>query len=380
MKSEIKTAIVLVVVIGAAIAGIQGVLVSLDDAAPATDAALTAAPPTETSASDSPAQPKIDKSRFKTAPEIVGIFEYINTTPDGLEEAIKDKVVLYDIWTYSCINCIRTLPYITAWDDKYADEGLLIVGVHSPEFEFEKNPDNVRMAVEKYGIKYPVVMDNEMDTWKAFENRYWPRKYVADHEGYIRYDKIGEGGYDDTERVIQNLLRERAASLGLQTAAAEPLVDIKSFEHTLVRTPELYFGYQFAFGRNQLGSEEGFKPESIVEYGEPKSIDLDKFYMTGEWKNRSDSMELVSDTGRIQLYYNAKEVNIVTENAAELKVTIDGKPVPADLAGSDIMPGGLVSVSGPDLYNLVSADSASTHLMQIDVSGQGFQIFTFTFG
>ncbi|RNJ77323.1 MAG: thiol-disulfide isomerase, partial [Nitrosopumilus sp. D6] len=272
MKSEIKTAIVLVVVIGAAIAGIQGVLISLDEE-PVIDTALTADPLLKTPL-DQTTKPSIDKSRFKTAPEIVGIFEYINTTPEELEEAMKDKVVLYDIWTYSCINCIRTLPYITAWDDKYADQGLLIIGVHSPEFEFEKDPHNVRMAVEKYAIEYPVVMDNEMDTWKAFENRYWPRKYVADHEGYIRYDKIGEGGYDETERVIQNLLEERAVSLGIQTVSAEPLVAIKEFEHSAFRTPELYFGYQFAFGRSQLGSEEGFRPESIVEYGEPENVDL----------------------------------------------------------------------------------------------------------
>jgi len=125
---------------------------------------------------------KIGKSGFKMAPEITGIAHYLNITPDQLEEEIEGKVVLYDIWTYSCINCIRTLPYITAWDDKYSDQGLLIVGIHSPEFEFEKNPDNVQMSIDKHGISYPVVMDNDMKTWKAFENRYWPRKYIADHD------------------------------------------------------------------------------------------------------------------------------------------------------------------------------------------------------
>ena len=124
---------------------------------------------------------------------------------------MEDKVILYDIWTYSCINCIRTLPFITAWDDKYADQGLLIIGIHSPEFE--KDINNVQKAVTQHGIIYPVVLDNDFETWKAFENRYWPRKYIADHEGYLRYDHIGEGRYDETEKVIQELLLERTNSL-----------------------------------------------------------------------------------------------------------------------------------------------------------------------
>ena len=227
----------------------------------------------------------IDKSGFKMAPDIVGIAHYLNTTPEELAQEMEGKVVLYDIWTYSCINCIRTLPYITAWDDKYSDQGLLIVGIHSPEFEFEKSAENVQMAVDKHGITYPVVMDNDMETWKAFENRYWPRKYIADHEGFIRYDHIGEGGYQETEKIIQKLLEERSIALGIQMASAVPLVDIDEFEHTLFRTPELYFGYHFAQNRNQLGSEEGFQPGKTVTYSEPDRVDLHKFYPVGEWKN-----------------------------------------------------------------------------------------------
>src|SRR5919107_290699 len=128
---------------------------------------------------------------------------------------LKGKVVLVDFWTYSCINCIRTLPYLVDWNEKYADKGLVIVGVHSPEFEFEKNVDNVKAAVQKYGIKYPVVQDNDKGTWDAYENRYWPRKYLIDNEGYIRYDHIGEGGYAETEKVIRSLLAERAAQTGI---------------------------------------------------------------------------------------------------------------------------------------------------------------------
>lgn len=144
----------------------------------------------------------INKSQFKLAPELTGISGYINTA-DGQKLTLADlkgKVVIVDFWTYSCINCIRTIPYLNAWYDKYADKGLVIVGVHSPEFEFEKNYDNVKTAVEKFGIKYPVVQDNDKGTWNAYQNRYWPHKYLIDDEGYIRYDHIGEGGYADTEK------------------------------------------------------------------------------------------------------------------------------------------------------------------------------------
>ena len=252
------------------------------------------------------------------APNLVGIAHYLNTSPEELTKRIEDKVVLYDIWTYSCVNCIRTLPFITSWDEKYSDQGLLIIGIHSPEFEFEKNPQNVKAAIEKYGISYPVVMDNDMKTWKAFENNYWPRKYIADHEGNIRYDHIGEGSYQETEKIIQQLLNERSMAMGLENISENKLVSIEEFEHTLFRTPELYFGYKFAQNRNQLGSEEGFQPEKIVKYSEPSIVELNKFYPIGNWKNNDDSMELTEATGVIKVLFDAKEVNIVTENYAAI--------------------------------------------------------------
>ncbi len=375
MKSEFKTALVLGIAIAAAV-GIMGAVFSTLD-----DDGKTVRPGVITTGGE--AVSKIDKSWFKTAPDIVGIAHHLNTTPEQLEEEIKGKVVLYDIWTYSCINCIRTLPYITAWDDKYSDQGLLIVGIHSPEFEFEKDPDNVQMSIDKHGIRYPVVMDNDMETWKAFENRYWPRKYIADHEGYIRYDHIGEGAYQETEKVIQQLLKERADAMGIQDASssASSLVSIEEFEHSLFRTPELYFGYKFAQNRNQLGSEEGFRPGKTVSYSEPDKISLHNFYPVGEWKNHGESMELISETGSIRLLYNAKEVNIVTSGDASLTVLLDGEPVPARYAGSDLpSPSSMLLVSEPNLYNIISSDKSSTHELEISVAGKGFQIFTYTFG
>ena len=369
MKSEIKIALILGIVIATGVGIMSMVFSSFDEEFKSTN--IT---------SEGNSITKIDKSGFKMAPDLVGIAHYLNTTPEELSEEIKGKVVLYDIWTYSCINCIRTLPHITAWDDKYADQGLLIVGIHSPEFEFEKDPENVKMAIDKHGISYPVVLDNDMETWKAFDNRYWPRKYIADHEGYIRYDHIGEGGYQETEKVIQQLLDERAASLGIQMASAEALVDIDAFEHSMFKTPELYFGYKFAQNRNQLGNEEGFQPGKIVTYLESEKIDLHKFYQIGDWKNHEDSMELVSNTGAIKLLYNAKQVNIVTENDANLEIFLDGKPLPAKYAGEDITSGNKLTVSDANLYNIISSENSASHLIEIQIEGKGFQIFTFTFG
>jgi thiol-disulfide isomerase/thioredoxin len=368
MKSEIKTALILgiVIVIGLGITSIT--FSTLDEKSETVNIQETKV------------LAKIDKSGFKMAPDLVGISHYLNTTPEELKKQIENKVVLYDIWTYSCINCVRTLPYITAWDDKYEEQGLLVIGIHSPEFEFEKNPENVKMAIEKYGIGYPVVMDNDMETWKAFENRYWPRKYIADHEGYIRYDHIGEGRYQETEKIIQQLLEERDEFLGIQRASSTPLVELEEFEHTMFRTPELYFGYNFAQNRNQLGNDEGFQPEKIVTYSEPDKIDLHKFYPIGDWKNHEDNMELASVNGSIKLLYNAKEVNLVTANNAELEIFLDGEPLPSEYSGKDITFENKIIVSEPGLYNIINSETSSSHTMEIKVLGKGFQIFTFTFG
>jgi len=364
MKSEIKTAIIMGAVVAVAIMAASVYFASLDMGHQGTGIQSAAS--------------GADKSGLKKAPALNGIAGYINTD-ESLAEELEGKVVLYDIWTYSCINCIRTLPYITAWDEKYSDMGLIIVGIHSPEFEFEKNIENVRAAVNKYGIDYPVVLDNEKEIWDSFGNRYWPRKYIADHEGYIRYDHIGEGSYDETERIIQSLLAERESSLGMQVSAAQPLVDIREFEHE-TRTPELYFGYNFAFGRSQLGNSEGFQPNMDVSYKVPSQLRENHFYMDGTWKNLGDKMMLASESGRIILPYHAKQVNIVAAGNASLEILIDGNPISPSIAGTDIVDSNRVTVSGPTLYNLVNEQGASRHTIEIRVDGPGFEIYTFTFG
>ena len=371
MKTEIKTAIIL----GIVIAGMVGSLSVLFSSLETSENAVL----NEDINGENLETLSIDKSKFKKAPPLTGIAGYINTNPENLQSEIDGKVVLYDIWTYSCINCVRTLPYITAWNEKYADDGLLVIGIHSPEFEFEKSEKNVRMAVDKHGIMYPVILDNDKEIWQSFENRYWPRKYIADHEGYIRYDHIGEGAYEKTEKVIQQLLEERASQLGLNVAAAEPLVDIEEFQHSSFRTPELYFGYKFAPGRNQLGSSEGFSPEKDVTYSIPNNLQEHRFYLEGTWKNLEGSMMLVSDSGSIKLPYYAKEVNIVTANEAQLSIFLDGMPITAEYEGKDVS-SGIATLSEPGLYNIISSENPSSHLLEIQVDEPGFEMYTFTFG
>ena len=399
-KPATRAAIYTGIGVAAVVAALAAGLAVLDEQA-ATDAgAGAAAGPDRPPSAPVTAAGTIDKSGFRQAPGLAGIAAYINTGgADDLAAEIDGKVVLYDIWTYSCINCLRTLPHLTAWAEKYADDGLVVVGIHSPEFEFEKDESNVRRAVEKHGIEYPVVMDNDMETWDAFKNRYWPHRFLADHEGYIRYDHIGEGAYPETERVMQGLLAERAAALGAAAGAALPaggapgggdLVKIEAFEHTRFMTPELYLGYAFAYGRNHLGNAEGFSPGADVEYELPAAAGerRDLFYVGGTWANEEGHMRLESDAGSIVVRYYAKEVNIVAGGDAEIEVTIDGRPVPERLRGSDVVeaaaaPGGptVVPVAGHDLYNLVSSDGqAEERVLRIDARGPGLAVYTFTFG
>ena len=320
-----------------------------------------------------------DKTFLRKSPELQGISGYINTSQEEIDKQLEGKVVLYDFWTYSCINCIRTLPYLTAWDEKYSDEGLVILGIHTPEFEFEKKYDNVVFATEKFGIEYPVIQDNEKEIWNDFQNRYWPRKYIADHEGYIRFDHIGEGAYKETEEVIQLLLKERANTIG-NVVEEKELVNLDEFRHATFRTPELYFGYKFAEGRNQLGNEEGFSKNKVVDFELPAQFKQHYFYMEGMWENNKDGMKLVEGAGKIVLNFNAKQVNIVADGNAVLNIQYDGWIISEDSRGHDIEPNGQVIISEPRLYNLIELDQEGPHEIIIEVTGPDFEIFTFTFG
>ena len=326
----------------------------------------------------------IDKSQFKKAPEFTGITSYINTNATKLSD-LKGKVVLVDFWTYSCINCIRTLPYLVDWNQKYSDKGLVIVGVHSPEFEFEKNIDNVKQAVTRFGIKYPVLLDNDHGTWNAFQNSYWPRKYLVDSDGYIRYDHIGEGGYVETENAIKNLLSERSNQQGVeisninQTKLTVP--GAQSVDFSQIKTPELYFGYQYA--RAQLGNIEGFNPDKTVNYTKPTSnLKPNVIYLQGLWKNNPDSMELVGPDGKIILSYSSKSVNIVAGGKGEITVKEDGNNTQTNnpFKGNDLDTEGKLNIDGQRLYNIAEHGDYGNHHIEIKAKGSGFKLYTFTFG
>jgi len=326
----------------------------------------------------------IDKSQFKKAPEFTGITSYINTNATELSD-LKGKVVLVDFWTYSCINCIRTLPYLVDWNQKYSDKGLVIVGVHSPEFEFEKNIDNVKQAVTRFGIEYPVLLDNDHGTWNAFQNSYWPRKYLVDSDGYIRYDHIGEGGYVETENAIKNLLSERSNQQSIeisnlnQTKLTVP--GAQSVDFNQIKTPELYFGYQYA--RAQLGNIEGFNPDRTVNYTIPTSnLKSNLIYLQGLWKNNPDSMELVGPDGKIILSYSSKSVNIVAGGKGEISVKEDGKNTQTNnpFKGNDLDTEGKLNIDGQRLYNIAEHGDYGSHHIEIKAKGSGFKLYTFTFG
>jgi thiol-disulfide isomerase/thioredoxin len=333
------------------------------------------------------AQSPIDKSQFKKAPEFAETTGYINTELIKLTD-LRGKVVLVNFWTYTCINWIRTIPYLIDWNEKYANKGLVIVGIHTPEFEFEKNIDNVKAAVDKFGLRYPIVQDNDKGTWNAYENKYWPRIYLVDSEGNMRYDHIGEGGYAETEKVIQSLLQERAARMGkdasllkfdIANTTAIPN-GVQSVDFSQIKTPELYFGYQFA--RAPLGNTEGHRANQIVTYTFPPSdIKSNILYFDGKWKNNAENMELESETGRVALVYS-ESVNIIAggNGGEEISVSEGGKLLSGTSGGPDLSEEGKFLLDGQRLYTLSMHDGYGNHSFILDVKGKGFQAYAFSFG
>ncbi len=313
--------------------------------------------------------PAVQKKNGIPAPELAGIAGYINADNITISSLVGKKVILIDIWTYSCINCQRTLPYLTMWHDKYKDKGLEIIGVHSPEFEFEKKYENVKRAVEKFGIKYPVVLDNDHATWNAFMNRYWPRKYLIDIDGYIVWDHIGEGGYKEAERKIQELLEERATKLGMTEGIPTEVSEVKApkVEFMRIGTPEIYLGYEFT--RGNFGNKEGLPARQEMTYMLPSSISSNNVYLEGTWFVDTDHVRLVSETGKVILKYNAKNVNIVASGnpGSDIAINVDDKVISSQ------------KVDVEDLYTLVDSEYGQ-HTLSFDVKGSGFKLYTFTFG
>lgn len=322
------------------------------------------------------------------APEFAGIAGWINSAPIKMSD-LRGKVLLVDFWTYSCINCLRTLPHVVEWNAKYKDQGLVIIGIHTPEFTFEKDYNNVAQAVKEHNITYAVALDNDYGTWNAFQNSYWPRKYLIDAEGNIRYDHIGEGGYDETEIEIQKLLSEASGK-----NVATQLSNMHDTTPSMPDSPEIYAGYQFALPRGEdIGNSGGMKPDEKTNYALPSgSLDSDKIYLEGEWLSRTDDiMKTGAANSALYLKFHANSANIVasalslqknmTQNIT-LDAYLDGKPFTKDNAGSDVMiidgKSELV-VNEPRLYNVYSG-GYGTHTLKLVGHDQGFLFNSFTFG
>ncbi len=314
------------------------------------------------------------ENHYSRAVELVSPEVYHNTDgqPIFLRDHIGREVILLDIWTYSCINCQRTLPYIEGWYEKYKEDGLLVIGIHSPEFEFEKDQANVARAISKFNLTYPVVQDNDMQIWRSYRNQYWPRKYLIDIDGFVVYDHIGEGGYDETEVVIQKLLDERREVLGMngsEGGVRDGMVsDTIAKSVTQVSTPEIYLGYEFS--RAQMGNIEGWHPAQTVDFLGVMKRDKNKFYLNGLWRNNADNMESVGSNSTLSLRYGARQVNIVAsaDTMVEAVIYLDGVEY------------GKVAIKDSGLYTLVDLPMYGEHEIEIRTMSPGVKVYTFTFG
>lgn len=318
------------------------------------------------------------------AKEISNPSGFINTDPFHLSDFVGKKVILLDFWTYSCINCIRTLPYLKAWYDKYKDEGFLIVGIHTPEFEFEKDLKNVSAATEKYGIKYPIVLDNNYGTWSAYQNLYWPSEYLIDINGYIVHHSFGEGGYAETETEIQKALKERAEEMGISADISSGIEKPTSTIQVVpegVQSPETYFGS----GRNNFLGNGTAGVSGIQNLSLPQTININTLYLAGSWNFNDQFAENLKSGAKIIYHYSAKNLYFVagSKNGVKIKILRDGKPL-GDARGGDV-----VSENGADvltikehkLYRLIEdSKNYGDHTIEIDVEDPGLEAFTFTFG
>ena len=333
----------------------------------------------------------------KDAPDFQGIHRWINTEPLSLED-LRGKVVLVDFWTYTCINCIRTLPYLKDWHGKYADSGLVIVGVHSPEFEFEKLTENVTVQAAKLGVAYPIAQDNDFETWRAYKNNYWPAKYLVDKEGVVRYNHFGEGAYLETEEKIRELLLDAGADLRaiepgttLTGAGADASASRSRYLSRLTR--ELYGGYERnAGGGNYIAHEEYYDgPERVVDYPDAEFYQNNKVYLKGPWLNGPESIKHARKTDHLQDYigirFSAASVNVVANPRGDARfqvdVTIDGLPLTPEQAGQDIdFADGrsFFTVTEGRMYGVVSLPVFSSHELRLSSNSDDFAVFAFTFG
>jgi cytochrome c biogenesis protein CcdA/thiol-disulfide isomerase/thioredoxin len=314
-------------------------------------------------------------------PSLTGASAWINSTP-LTPESLRGKVVVVDFWTYSCINCLRALPYVEAWAEKYKDHGLVVLGVHSPEFGFEKNIENVRTAVQQLGVTYPVAVDNDLAVWRAFNNQFWPAHFFIDAEGRIRHHHFGEGEYDLSERVIQTLLMEAGnhdVPGGLVTPNAG---GAEATSNTAdVKSPETYLGY----GRAQHFVSGPAVRDVAHDYLPPQTLQLNEWGLSGLWTIGREAAVLNGATGGITFRFHARDVHLVLGPASDgkpirFRVTIDGQ-APKAARGTDINENGGGTVTEHRLYQLIRQQGdLADHTVKIEFFDPGVQVFSFTFG
>lgn len=332
-------------------------------------------------ATSTPATTLAEKmAKYHLAPELQSPDAYINTgdLPITLAQYRGKNVVLIDFWTYSCINCLRTIPYVTQWYEKYKDQGLVVIGVHTPEFAFEHVLANVRDAVQRLGITYPVVLDNEYATWNAFQNQYWPREYLIDIDGYIVHDHAGEGDYEGTEAAIQAALKERADRLGTTYAATATVDVIPSSVVSGVGSPETYFGSN----RNQYFGNGTPGQSGTHTFVLPAEATLNVFDLGGIWDIEPEYAE--SSAGGATILYKYQASNVYFVGASDTQVTVevllDGQPI-GKMGGSDVDPNtSTMIIQANRLYSVVHDTQPGVHTLELKALTPGLRAYTFTFG
>jgi thiol-disulfide isomerase/thioredoxin len=279
-------------------------------------------------------------------------------------EALRGSVVAVDFWTYSCVNWLRTLPYLSAWAERYADRGLVIVGVHAPEFSFEHDLDNVRHAVADLGVGYPVVIDNDFAIWRSFDNHYWPAVYLVDRDGRLRFQHFGEGAYEETEQAIQRLLGVEDEFVSVEAGGVAEAADWDN-----LRSPETYVGYS-------RGERRTDRPAD--------GLGLNQWALAGEWDVDDESAVLDAAPGSIAYRFDGRDLNLVLTpppgGAARFSVRLDGQP-PADDHGLDVDPSGDGAVAEPRMYQLVrQRGQTRERTFKITFQDRGVAAYVFTFG
>jgi cytochrome c biogenesis protein CcdA/thiol-disulfide isomerase/thioredoxin len=316
------------------------------------------------------------------APTLDGATDWLNSAPLTADQ-LRGKVVLVDFWTYSCINCLRTLPYVKAWAEKYRDQGLVVVGVHAPEFAFERKLSNVEKATRDLGIGYPVAVDNGYKIWRAFNNQYWPAHYFIDAQGRIRHHHFGEGGYAESERVIQQLLQEAGSKqvdqglIEVQAKGVQQAADMAA-----VRSPETYLGYERA---EHFAATPAAVRDQPASYATPERLALNAWGLTGQWTVGPESATLDRASGRISYRFQARDLHLVLGPGADgrpvrFKVLIDGK-APGTSRGMDVAADGSGTVTEQRLYQLVRQDGdVAERTFSIEFLDPGISAYAFTFG